>query len=606
MKRINKTTKIFCAILAIFVFIGAYNKTHAADLSVSAGNTTLSSGESTTITISSQYTGRVNISATGGTLSESKLWLENSSGSVTYTATSDGGGTITVAPADSEGMSNSKGDTVPVGAKSVSISGKSQTSNNNNSNTQAPEKTASFSSTNQTVYATGTVNVRSGCSTSSSVVGSLKEGDSVTRIGIGDNGWSKVTYNGSTCYISSTYLTTQKKDKPDEEEEKDDEDDEKSSDTTLKSLEITPKGISPEFKPETTTYSLEINSNIEKLEIKATPNNEKSKVSITGNDSLKIGDNTVKITVTSEDGKTKTYTINVKKKDKAATVSLKTLKLDKYTLTPSFSSDVHEYKISITDTDISKLDLSAIANEENAKVEITGNENLKNGQNVITITVTSANGEDEVVYKIYANISQATTLSQKIADTTDNNKSKLPLYVGGGIIGLLIIVMIAIIVKNKRNNELYDEDYDEENENYEDENKDDIYDFKSKSFNLDDTNSSAITEENDIHEDLINQTEDFANTYKDNANEEESKLTDIFEKNNDLSDKDKIREDYLNQFNFNPYSEEGSADVENTTEDSYKDLYGTTAYENSSENNYLSTDVDYNYKPKKSKGKHSM
>lgn len=82
---------------------------------------------------------------------------------------------------------------------------------------QAPgkaEKAEPFTSVNETVYATGTVNLRSSYSTKSDKVGGLTKGQSVTRIGVGTgeaDGWSKVQLSdGSIVYVSSTYLSTTK------------------------------------------------------------------------------------------------------------------------------------------------------------------------------------------------------------------------------------------------------------------------------------------------------------------------------------------------------------------------------------------------------------
>lgn len=72
----------------------------------------------------------------------------------------------------------------------------------------------SFKEVNETVYATSTVNIREECSTSSTKLGQLKKGESITRIGIGQgefSGWSKVkTSNGDTAYINSNYLSLTK------------------------------------------------------------------------------------------------------------------------------------------------------------------------------------------------------------------------------------------------------------------------------------------------------------------------------------------------------------------------------------------------------------
>lgn len=67
-----------------------------------------------------------------------------------------------------------------------------------------------YEEVNQTVYATTDVNIRKGPGTSYDKVGRLHSGNSITRIGIGENGWSKVKYNGETAYISSNYLTKTK------------------------------------------------------------------------------------------------------------------------------------------------------------------------------------------------------------------------------------------------------------------------------------------------------------------------------------------------------------------------------------------------------------
>lgn len=67
-----------------------------------------------------------------------------------------------------------------------------------------------FTEVNETVYATTSVNVRASYSADSDKVGSLSSGASVTRTGVGDNGWSKIIYGDSVAYVSSDYLSTTK------------------------------------------------------------------------------------------------------------------------------------------------------------------------------------------------------------------------------------------------------------------------------------------------------------------------------------------------------------------------------------------------------------
>jgi len=54
--------------------------------------------------------------------------------------------------------------------------------------------------------ATTAVNVRAGASTSTAVIGVLSTGTNVTTTGVSTNGWTKVSYNGRTAYVFSTYL----------------------------------------------------------------------------------------------------------------------------------------------------------------------------------------------------------------------------------------------------------------------------------------------------------------------------------------------------------------------------------------------------------------
>ena len=73
-----------------------------------------------------------------------------------------------------------------------------------------------FQEANEQVTAKIETNLRTEPSSQSSdtVVVTLKNGEWVTRTGIGDNGWSRVEYNGQTLYAITSYLTTDKNYKP--------------------------------------------------------------------------------------------------------------------------------------------------------------------------------------------------------------------------------------------------------------------------------------------------------------------------------------------------------------------------------------------------------
>lgn len=72
-----------------------------------------------------------------------------------------------------------------------------------------------FKQTNDTMYAIQDCNLRKSWSTDSDKVGYLKKGEEVTRLGVADNGWSKIKHNGSEVYVATRLLSS---DEPVEEE----------------------------------------------------------------------------------------------------------------------------------------------------------------------------------------------------------------------------------------------------------------------------------------------------------------------------------------------------------------------------------------------------
>ena len=80
---------------------------------------------------------------------------------------------------------------------------------------------------------------------------------------------------------------------------------------TLSSVEIDGT-FDKEFNSDTVEYKITVDSNVDKIKIKATATDEKAKISgDTAETSLHYGTNSLKIIVTSESGKEKTYTFNV-------------------------------------------------------------------------------------------------------------------------------------------------------------------------------------------------------------------------------------------------------------------------------------------------------
>ena len=453
--RINSIKKIILLIVVtVSMILLGTNKVEASSFSITSGVSTTTVGKSYTITISAKgLTGRFNISHSSNvSVNVSSVWVENgvADSTIKVTTKKEGTATVTISP-DSTGITDvnteelvsisSKTDTVTVKSEASSNSSSSNsTSSSSGENTQAP----SFATVNETVYATSSVNVRSSYSTSSSVIGSLNKGDSITRIGKGSNGWSKVKFNNQTAYISSSYLTTEK---PEESNEK-----------NLKSLTIDGDyELTPEFNKDVTEYTLSVGSDVESIKINAKAVDNNAKVEITGNDKLLMGENTVEIKVTAEDGTVRTYKINVTKGEETASseLGLSELSIDGYTLTPNFSTDVYEYKLDIDDETVTSLNINAKPFIEGTKIDVAGNDNLKIGENIITILVNSEDGKDVVTYQIIVNIKQKTEESNQIITGIDNKD--LYLYTGIGLAVVLVLIIIIVILKHKSRDNKFEE-----------------------------------------------------------------------------------------------------------------------------------------------------
>lgn len=87
-----------------------------------------------------------------------------------------------------------------------------------------------------------------------------------------------------------------------------------SADNSLKNLTISPGTLSPSFTSNKLSYTAVVGSDVTNIAVSATPQNAKAVVeSVTGNENLADGVNTIKVVVKAENGVTATYTIKVTK-----------------------------------------------------------------------------------------------------------------------------------------------------------------------------------------------------------------------------------------------------------------------------------------------------
>ena len=317
---------ILMLILVVTLILLLTIKSYAAtSISISTSKSSVAPGESFTVTVSAKGAGPVTTTVSNGSGSK-KDFLDNNSYSFICTAGLSGSVTIYA--------SGTLGD-----------------------------------------YETGEDTSRSASKTVSIIQPSSNTGGSSGGSTSGGNTTKKPTTNNNT--------TT----KPTEEK--------KSTDSTLGSLSIAEGAITPEFNKDVKEYAITVPNEVTKLNITATPTDSKATVSVTEYEELKEGENAITITVTAEDGTTKSdYVLKATRQRKELALQKLVIKYTNQNgevvevpLTPEFVSSTYEYSIENLEYWVKALDIEALANIEGATVEIIGADSLKEGENVITITV---------------------------------------------------------------------------------------------------------------------------------------------------------------------------------------------------------------------------
>ena len=392
----KKILKINLCLIMLFIFISCTAQVFAAgSFSLSKSSSSITEGKKDSFTINgSNATGRVDITSSNtsvATVSSSSQWLENNSTTVTITAQKAGTAKITVSGtiADKDGneATVTKTISVTVKAKSTSSSTNNNSNSNSTSNSGSTKKEPKFTSVNQTMYTTGEVNIRKSYSTSSAIIKTVEKGTKITRVGIGDNGWSKITYNGQTAYISSSLLT---KTKPAEDKPKTEE-------------------------PKSNTATNQTTNN-------ETINNENT--------------NNTTEPVNNEVDNSNTDNTN-------AVLGLSKLEIAGVNFSEGFDPSIHSYTLKLNFF-VKDLNITAEANKTDAKVEIIGNENFEAGENNVTILVTSADNKETATYQIKV------TIPSEVASSPQNN-IQFYLMCGTIILAAIVVIGIIVSIYKKKN-----------------------------------------------------------------------------------------------------------------------------------------------------------
>ncbi len=224
---------------------------------------------------------------------------------------------------------------------------------------------------------------------------------------------------------------------------------------TIKKLVVAGKTYNNPYK----NLTVKVDNDVTNAKISVTTSNGESYTINKGNNvKLEEGTNTVKITLASGN----VYTVNIRRAAKEddtpniidepkpeEKILLKSLKLQGVNLeeekvelsySPEFSSEVYEYSVNVAN-DITKIDVEAIASKEDYTVEITGNEELKEGENIITILVKAKDSDKVTTYKIKV-IKEEAVEAVATLDETPNTGEELK---DNNIIKIVIVTFTALV-----------------------------------------------------------------------------------------------------------------------------------------------------------------
>lgn len=236
--------------------------------------------------------------------------------------------------------------------------------------------------------------------------------------------------------------------------------------------------------------TLKVENEIEEAEIEVTTSNGESYTIDKGN-KVKLAEGTNMVTITLASGNV--YTVRIRREAKVdetpniidepeqpVKVTLKSLVIKgiasegepiELSYTPEFSSEVYEYRMLLDETlsNITKLNIEALGAQDDFTVEITGNEELKDGENTITILVKSKDGKTTATYTIIvtkeAKVIQTSTPTVEVEPEVSNpvwtQTQKIIIAVIAAIVAIMGIVFAIIEYKHTKKNK---EDEEEVNE----------------------------------------------------------------------------------------------------------------------------------------------
>ncbi len=223
-----------------------------------------------------------------------------------------------------------------------------------------------------------------------------------------------------------------------------------SSNALLSDLSVDHGVLSPSFDKMHNSYTLELDSEVEKLEISATAEDVNSVITGNGKQSVVTGLNRYEVVVTAEDGTVNTYVIEATRKESSNTNILDIIP-SSGSLSPSYSSEVDTYEVVVSE-DIDTIDFEVKLESKRAIVMGDKGNSLDYGDNDITIVVTAEDGSTKevhvkvirekkvtdisVVSEIILEVGDIEVIDTKIIPEDATNKELIWEVVDGGIVSV--------------------------------------------------------------------------------------------------------------------------------------------------------------------------
>ena len=457
MKKASK--RLIVAILIYFILFSNFNVKAASYSFNFTGPSEATSGQTVTLTITANgLTGKVNLSSTNASLSTNSVWVEKNSVNVTATITGFPA-KITATPSE---LTDNEYNIVSISSKTITINQKQTSSGGSGSGNTGSGSTGG---TNQGGSSGGSSGSNTGSSGGTSSGGSSNSGGSTSGSGTsGGSSSNRPSSGGNSGSTSRPQTGTSSTQSPDgtyvPNDSNIDDGSVKSSNNYLSSITISAGNLSPEFYRETFEYTVEnLPEDIVELEINATAEDERAHISGLGVVSLNPGENRIQIEVTAENENVREYVLIVNRKQDLVESDLRltTLEISQInkngefsTLEIPFDKETFEYDVEV-DNDIVDLDVNPTVEREGIIVEITGEKNLKDGENIVSITLTAQNDENiQTNYVVKVNRKSGMEVSANVGQEDETWK----IVVIGISLLILVIEIIAYIWMRKHNRTL--------------------------------------------------------------------------------------------------------------------------------------------------------